>query len=75
MAIISFRVQKEEKKLNKEYAASNNLSLSAFVRQAALEKIEAGLEYSEARMLKALNIAKQEESYDRLKVWPKPDLN
>ncbi len=70
MANISFRVQEDDEKLIRDYVSINNLNLSAFIRQAVLEKIEEDLKLDEARILKALEIARQEESYDHTQVWP-----
>lgn len=69
MANISFRVQEDDEKLIREYVSINNLNLSAFIRQAVLEKIEEDLKLDEARILRALEIARQEESYDHAQVW------
>lgn len=71
MANISFRVKEDEEKLIKEYASINNLNLSAFVREAVLEKIEEDLELDEARILSALEAAEKEETYDHTEVWSK----
>ena len=38
--MISLRFQPEDEKLIKDYAAFNNTSVSEFMRQAALERIE-----------------------------------
>lgn len=69
MANISFRVQEDDEKLIRDYVSINNLNLSAFIRQAVLEKIEEDLKLDEARILRALEIARQEENYDHAQVW------
>ena len=69
MANISFRVQEDDEKLIRDYVSINNLNLSAFIRQAVLEKIEEDLKLDEARILRALEIARQEENYDHTQVW------
>jgi uncharacterized protein (DUF1778 family) len=71
MANISFRVPKEDEELIREYVAINDLNLSAFVREAVLEKIEEDLELDEARILSALDVARKEEKYDHVDVWAK----
>lgn len=75
MANISFRVQKDDEKLIKDYVLINDLNLSAFVREAVLEKIKEDLQLDEIRILNALEIARQEESYDHTEVWSKLGLD
>ena len=69
MTTISLRVSDEEEKLIKEYVSLNNLTLSSFVREAVLEKIEKDLKLDEARILKDLERSRKEETYDHTEVW------
>ncbi len=69
MSKILFRVKKEDKQLIKEYVSINNLDLSAFIREAVLEKIENDLQLDEARILKSLEEATNEKTYNHEKVW------
>lgn len=69
MPIISLRVSNEESKLIHEYTEINNLSLSKFVRDAILEKIEDDFNLDEQRLLNALNKAKNEKKYDHDEAW------
>ena len=69
MTTISLRVSDEEEKLIKEYVSLNNLTLSSFVREAVLEKIEEDLKLDEARILKDLERSRKEETYDHTEVW------
>lgn len=69
MANISFRVPEEDEKIIKEYASINNLNLSSFIRETVLEKIEEDLKLDERRILKALEDARKEETYDHTEVW------
>ena len=69
MANISFRLNTEDEKLIREYVSINNLSLSEFVRETLLERIEEDLELDEARILNAVEAARKEKQYDHTEVW------
>lgn len=71
MANISFRVAEEDEKLIKEYVSINNLNLSAFIREVVLDYVENDLKLDEARIVRALERARQEETYDHSDVWEK----
>lgn len=66
MTTISLKVNDEDAKLIREYAASNGLSLSEFVRETLLERIEDEMEMSESftkELLKAREDAKNGKLY------------
>lgn len=69
MAKISFWLEKEDEKLIREYVAMNELSLSDFIRDAILEKIEERLNLDEAKLLDALERSKKGKSFDHTEVW------
>lgn len=69
MANISFRLSEDDEKLIKEYVDINNLNMSAFIRKTVLEKIEYDLQLDEERILRALEAARNEDSYDHNEVW------
>lgn len=69
MSTISFRVSESELKLIQSYTTMNNLSLSAFIRDAALDKIEDDLKLDEERIAKARDLYKTEKVYDHTEVW------
>lgn len=69
MANISFRVQEDDERYIREYVSINNLNLSAFIREAILEKIEADLKLDEARILRALEASRNEKTFDHSEVW------
>ncbi len=69
MASISFRLNEEDEKFIKEYVSINNLNLSAFVREAIMEKIEDDLSLDESRLAGALERACAEKHYDHTEVW------
>jgi len=75
MAAISLRVNAEDEKFIKEYMSINNLNLSAFAREAILEKIEEDLKLDETRILSALERSRNEESYDHTEVWKELGLD
>lgn len=72
---ISLRVNPEEEKFIKEYMTINNLNLSAFAREAILEKIEDDLKLDETRILSALERSRNEESIDHTEVWKELGLD
>lgn len=69
MSTISLRVSDDENKLIQAYAAANNLSLSAFIRGAVLDKIENDMRMDETRILHARELMKKEKIYDHEDVW------
>ena len=69
MASISFRLNEEDEKFIKEYVSINNLNLSAFVREAIMEKIEDDLSLDESRLAGALERESTEKVYDHIEVW------
>lgn len=69
MNSISLRLNKEDAELVKNYVSVNNLNLSAFVRNLLLDKIEEDFKLDEARILKAYNRSKKENSYTLDEVW------
>lgn len=69
MNTISFRLNKEDAELIKNYAAVNNLNLSEFIRNLLLDKIEDDLNLDEARILKAYEKSKIEKTYTSDEVW------
>ena len=69
MATISVRVNDDEAKLIREYAAANNLNLSQFLRETILDKIEDDFKLDEERIIQARERAKTEKKYDHTEVW------
>lgn len=45
------------------------MNLSAFIREAVLEKIENDLQLDEARILRSLEEARKEKAYNHEEVW------
>lgn len=71
MKTISLRVSDEDSKLIQSYVNINNLNLSAFVREAILDKIETDFNLDEERIAKAREMSKNEKIYDHTEVWDK----
>lgn len=69
MKTISLRVSDEDSKLIQSYVNINNLNLSAFVREAILDKIETDFNLDEERIAKARDMSKNEKIYDHTEVW------
>ena len=69
MPTISFRVSEEEAKQLHEYVKMNHLTLSQFVRETVLDRIDSDLKLDEERILHALNKSKEEKLYDHMEVW------
>lgn len=61
MSTISLRLSNDEELLIKNYIKVNNLSLSEFIRNTILDKIEDDLQINEERILKAWEEAKKEK--------------
>ena len=71
MSTISLRLEDADYKLLQEYISVNQLSLSAFVREAVLEKIEDSLNMDEERILSAYKKSFDEPSIDNTALWDK----
>lgn len=69
MSTISLRLNESDYKLIQSYVTANNLNLSAFIREAVLDKVEQDLKLDEQRILAAKERASQEKSYDHTEVW------
>lgn len=69
MTTISFKVNDEDAKLIREYAKINGLSLSKFILETILDRIEDDLALDEERILKAIERTKDEPSYTHQEVW------
>ncbi|MDO4720527.1 MAG: DUF6290 family protein [Peptostreptococcaceae bacterium] len=68
MHTISITPTDREWELIHSYVKENNLNLSSFVLESILDRIEEDTE-DEKRILKSLQKARQEESYDHTEVW------
>ncbi len=68
MSTISLRMNPEDMSLLKNYVKTNNLSLSEFVRNTILDKIEDDLALNEKRILSAWEESKNEEGISLEKV-------
>lgn len=69
MTTISVRLNESDAKLLKEYTLANNLSVSSFIRNVVIDKIEDDLRLDEERILNAVNRIGKEEMYDHVEVW------
>lgn len=69
MSTISLRMKESDYKLIQEYVRINNLNLSAFAREAMLDKVEQDLKLDEKRILHAKSRMKTEKIYDHTEVW------
>lgn len=69
MATISLRVNDDDLKLLQEYVAVNGLNMSAFIREAVMDRIEDDLSLDEERILKARKQAHQEKIYSFEEAW------
>lgn len=69
MSTISLRLNESDYRLIQSYVTANNLNLSAFIREAVLDKVEQDLKLDEQRILAAKERASQEKSYDHTEVW------
>ena len=69
MATISLRVTDSDYRLIQNYACVNGINLSAFIREAVLNKIEEDFSLDEERILAARERAKTEKIYDHTEVW------
>ena len=66
---ISLRLSEEDYQLVKDHARANNLSLSAWIRDLILDKLDDDEDIDEERILKAWKQAKREPTYDCETVW------
>ncbi len=71
MATISLRINDADYNLIQEYVSVNSINLSAFIREAVLDKIEDDLNLDEKRILSARKCAETEKKYDHTEVWEK----
>ena len=69
MGTISLRVNESDYNLIQSYISMNNLNLSAFIREAVLDKIEDDLRLDEERLIKYRTLLKKEPVYDHTEVW------
>lgn len=74
MSTISLRICDEENKLIQAYISANNLSLSSFIREAVLDKIEDDLQSDEERISNARKLLQKERIYDHTEVWKELDV-
>lgn len=74
MSTISLRLTDDETKLVKEYIKINNLSLSSFVRDLIIDKIEEDLKLDEKRILNARNKINKEKTYTHEEFWERFDM-
>ena len=69
MATISLRVNDADYNIIQEYVSVNNMSLSSFVREAVLDRIEQDFKLDEARIASARERAHAEAVYSHEDVW------
>lgn len=69
MSTISVRVNDDEFRLIRDYVDVNRLSLSQFLRETVLDRIESDLALDEQRILAARERARIERKYDHAQVW------
>lgn len=69
MSTISVRVNDDEFRLIRDYVDVNRLSLSQFLRETVLDRIESDLALDEQRILAARERARTERKYDHAQVW------
>ena len=74
MPTISLRLEENDYKLLQEYVSANNLSLSSFVREAIMEKIEDTMQMEEEYILEAYKKSFEEPSYDIEEVFKELDV-
>lgn len=63
MSTISLRVSEKDATLIKEYSRIHGLSISSFIRDLVIEKIEDELKIDEQRILDALQKSYTEETF------------
>ncbi len=69
MATISLRLNEAESELIQSYVAANKLNMSAFIREAVLDRIEDDFDLDEERILRAREAAKTEKVYSHEEAW------
>lgn len=69
MSTISIRLSEEESRLLQEYVSVHDLTLSSFVRELIMDKIEEDLELDEERILLARCRVKKERKYSSEEAW------
>ena len=69
MPTISLRVTDTDYSLLQNYVSINGINLSAFIREAVLDKIEEDFSLDENRILAVRERAKSEKIYDHTEVW------
>lgn len=69
MASISMRVSEDEMKLIQAYTIANGLSVSSFIRETVLDRIEDDFALDEERILASFRKAKAGKKYDHTEVW------
>ena len=69
MSTISLRVSDDESKMIREYAKVNGMSLTQFIKDLVLDKIEEELNLDEERILQAKERINREKAYDHTEVW------
>lgn len=69
--MLTLRLRQEDEKLIRTYAAFNNISVSEFMRQSALEKIESEYDTEFIREYEARKSSGDTEYLDHDEVWEK----
>ena len=69
VATISLRVTDTDYHLIQNYISINGINLSAFIREAIMDKIEEDFSLDEERILAAKERSKTERIYDHTEVW------
>ena len=69
MATISLRVNDDELRLIQAYITANNLNMSAFIREAALDKIEDDFNLDKERLIRARDAAHTGKKYTFDEAW------
>lgn len=71
MATISLRLDEKDYKTLQDYATTNNLSLSSFIRETVMDRIEDELKMDEKYILKEYKKSFKETTVDSQEVWKK----
>ncbi|CAM3119410.1 DUF6290 domain-containing protein [Streptobacillus felis] len=74
MSTISFRVSEDEIELIKNYTKINNISMSSFIKNLILDKIEEDLNLDEERILNAMKKIKKEKTITSEELWERLDV-
>ncbi|MBR0374751.1 MAG: ribbon-helix-helix protein, CopG family [Mogibacterium sp.] len=67
--MISLRLNQDDERIIREYARFNNLSVSEFLRQAALERIEAEYDLAVIREYEERKASGNVKYYSHEEVW------